>query len=69
MAFVEPSRADLVAHDPSSIEAVMKYLPIWMPVILILSMMAVRFYRPPPAADVACVSRAAITCEPSSNRR
>jgi hypothetical protein len=44
----------------------MKYLPIWMPVILILSMMAVPFYRPPP---VACVSRAAITCEPSSNRR
>jgi hypothetical protein len=32
-----------VAHDPSSIEAVMKYLPIWMPVILILSMMAVPF--------------------------
>jgi hypothetical protein len=47
----------------------MKYVPIWVPVILILGLVAVRLYRPPPVGDAAGASRAQIACEPSSTCR
>jgi hypothetical protein len=43
----------------------MKYVPIWVPVILILGVVAVRLYRPPPVG----AARAPIACEPSSTCR
>jgi hypothetical protein len=41
----------------------MKYVPIWVPVILILGLIAVRLYRPLPVGDGAGASGAATICE------
>ncbi len=49
--------------------AQVKYTLIFVPVILILALIAVRLYRPPPATDAGAAPKAAITCEPSPGCR
>jgi hypothetical protein len=69
MALVE-RLGNISSGTPSrSIEVAMKYVPIWVPVILILGLVAVRLYRPPPVGGAAGASRAPIACEPSSTCR
>ncbi len=41
----------------------MKYVPIWVPVILILGLVAVRLYRPLPVGDGAGARGAATICD------
>jgi hypothetical protein len=52
-----------------TVEVLMKYVPIWVPVILILGLVGVRLYRPPPVGDAAGPPTAPIICEASSNCR
>jgi hypothetical protein len=47
----------------------MKYTPIFIPVLLILALIAVRLYRPSPISNVGAAPKAAITCEASSGCR
>jgi hypothetical protein len=47
----------------------MKYVPIWVPVILILGLVGVGLYRPLPVDDADGAHRAPIICETSSNCR
>ena len=47
----------------------MKYVPIWVPAILILGLVGVRLYHPLPVGDVAGAPSAPVMCEASSNCR
>jgi hypothetical protein len=47
----------------------MKYVPIFVPVILILALIAVRLHRPPQAADAGVNVKGVNACEASSSCR
>jgi hypothetical protein len=41
----------------------MKYTPIFVPLLLILALVAVRLYRPPPSEVAVATPKAAIVCD------
>lgn len=46
----------------------MKYTPIFVPLLLILALIAVRLYRPPPSEIAVAAPRAAIACDGAACR-
>jgi hypothetical protein len=46
----------------------MKYTPIFVPLLLILALIAVRIYRPPPSEVSVAASKAAIVCDGTACR-
>ena len=44
-------------------ELPMNYVPVFIPVLLMLGLTVVTLYRPPPAADGALVPRSSVACE------
>ena len=62
-----PGRSWTLQYASRTIEVLrMKYVPIWVPVILILGLVGVRLYHPLPVGDVVGAPSAPIICEASS---
>jgi hypothetical protein len=46
----------------------MKYTPIFVPLLLILALVAVRLYQPPPSEVAVATPKAAIVCDGNACR-
>jgi hypothetical protein len=46
----------------------MKYTPLFVPLLLILALIAVRIYRPPPSEVAVAAPRAVIVCDGTACR-